>query len=170
MAVYGMREKLSDLLRSVPEAANDLQTGISPLGWCVYGRQVECAQILVEHGAILDRSPFDVEAWGPATHVGSVRFARFFLDHGANPNCQDGAGDTQSHRLIKSRLVLDPADFIKVLLAGGADPSLRNKAGKTALNEAVEQVGRYAESYCPARAIAPKRLDETITILRANDG
>jgi hypothetical protein len=71
--------------------------------------------------------------------------------------------------VIKSRLVLDPTDFIKVLLAGGADPSVRNKAGKTALDEAAEQVGQYAESYCPARAIAPKRLDETIAILWAKD-
>jgi hypothetical protein len=36
-----------------------------------------------------------------------------------------------------------------------------NKAGKTALNDAVAQVGRYAEAYCPAPAITPKRLDET---------
>jgi hypothetical protein len=71
MAVYGMREKLRDLLRSTPEAANDLQTGISPLGWCVYGRQIECAQILVQYGAILDRSPFDIEAWGPAPTLGA---------------------------------------------------------------------------------------------------
>jgi hypothetical protein len=52
-------------------------------------------------------------------------------------------------------------------LAEGADPSIRNQAGKTALNEAEEQVGRYAEAYFPARPIAPQKLDETITILRA---
>jgi hypothetical protein len=167
LAAYGMSDRLRDLLQSTPEAANDLQTGISPLGWCVYGGSVDCAQILVAHGAILDRPPFDIQAWKPAAHVANTDFARFFLKHAVNPNARDSDGNTPLHLVVQSRLVLDPADFVKTLLAGGADPSMRNNAGNTVLHEAEEQVGRYAQTYFPARATAVKNLGETISIFRS---
>jgi ankyrin repeat protein len=73
---------------------------------------------------VADRPPYDDCAWGPAAMVNSTDVARVLLEHGANPNWRDEEGNTPIHRVIQSRLVLDPAKFIQLLLDGGADPSL----------------------------------------------
>ena len=64
VAAYGMHDRLREILKQDPAQANDLRTGISPLGWSAYGDQPESARILFEHGAVVDRPPYDVEAWG----------------------------------------------------------------------------------------------------------
>jgi hypothetical protein len=61
---------------------------------------------------VVDRSPHDVEAWGPAAHVANTSVARVLLAHGANPNCRNEDGDTPMHTAIKSRIVADPAAFM----------------------------------------------------------
>ena len=168
-AVYGLHDQLEQILQSDPAQANDLTTGNSPLGWSVYGRQPKSATILLEHGAIADRPPYDSHAWGPAASVASIDVTRILLEHGANPNWRDEAGNTPIHRVITSRLVVDPAKFIQLLLDFGADASLRNREGRTPLDEAeaLLQTGKHAETYFPARPIAPKRLEKTIEILRS---
>jgi ankyrin repeat protein len=164
-AVYGMRDKLVELLERDPSQANDLRTGMSPVGWCSYGRQPECARLLIEHGAVVNRPPYDVEAWGPAAHVASILLARVLLEHGADPNCRDEDGDTPIQAAIKSRLVADPADFVELLLTAGADPSIRNNDGRTALDEARLQADKSAETYYPARPAGLKRMDRVIALL-----
>jgi cytohesin len=165
-AAYGMHDRLRELLGQDPRQANDLQTGISPIGWSAYGGQAESARILLAHGAVIDRPPYDVEAWAPVAHVANVPFARMLLEHGSSPNCRDEDGDTPMHAAIKSRLVRDPAPFIEVLLAAGADPAIRNNDGRTALDEALLQVGKVSETYFPARPVGEKKLDRTIELLR----
>jgi cytohesin len=169
-AAYGLHDLLRALLRRKRSSANDLTTGVSPLGWSAYGDEAQSAKILLAAGAIVDRPPYDVEAWGPASHVANVNVARVLLEHGANPNCQDEEGDTPMHAAIKSRLVTDPAAYIKLLLERGADPSIRNKAGRTPLEEAEQQAGQPAETDFPATELGPKNLDETIRALRAAGG
>ena len=164
---YGMNDLLQQILKSDPANANDLTTGNSALGWAVYGHQPKSAEILLEHGAVVDRPPYDSCAWGPAAGVASIEVTRVLLEHGANPNWQDEAGNTPIHRVIASRLVLDPAKFVQLLLDFGADASIRNREGRTPLDEAVLQTGKNAETYFPARPIAPKRLEQTIEILRS---
>jgi ankyrin repeat protein len=165
-AVYGMHEKLQQILENDPASANDLTSGNSPLGWTVYGQQPKSATILFQHGAIADRPPYDSYVWGPATGDASTGVGRVLLEYGANPNWRDEAGNTPIHRAITSRLVLDPAKFIELLIEFGADVSLRNREGRTALDEALLQSGKIAETYFPVRSIAPKRLERTIEILR----
>jgi ankyrin repeat protein len=80
--------------------------------------------------------------------------ARILLAHGANPNCRDLDGDTPMHAAIKSRLVVDPTAFIELLLASGANRAILNNEGRTA-----------AETYFPARPIAPKKLERVIELL-----
>jgi hypothetical protein len=166
-AVYGLHDRLEQILKGNPSLANDLSTGNSPLGWCVYGRQPRSATMLFEYGAIVDRPPYDAHAWGPATGVGSTMITPVLLEHGANPNWQDEAGNTPLHRAIASRMVLDPSKFTQLLLDSGADPGIRNHAGRTPLDEALLQIGKNAETYFPVRPVGPKRLDETIELLRA---
>ena len=166
-AAYGMHDRLRQILMSDPSQANDLTTGESPLGWAVYGRQPVSETILFEHGAIVDRPPYDSYAWRPAAMVASTAVTPILLQHGANPNWCDANGDTPLHRVLRSRIVLDPTEFVKLVLAAGADACLRNADGRTALDEALLQQGRNAETYFPVRKIGPKKLDQTIEILRA---
>jgi len=165
-AAYGMHHQLQQILSRDPANANDLSTGNSPLGWAAYGHQPESATILFQHGAVADRPPYDSYAWGPATGVSSIDVTRVLLEHDANPNWRDEAGNTAIHRVITSRMVLDPAKFIQVLLDFGADAGLRNLEGRTPLDEAMLQTGKHAETYFPVRPIAPKRLEQTIEMLR----
>lgn len=165
-AAYGMYDRLREILSRAPEQANDLQTGMSPLGWSVYGDQPESARILIEHGAVVDRPPYDLEAWGPVAHVANISVARVLLGNGANPNCRNERGDTPMHAAIRSRLVVDPTAFVELLLASGADRGIRNNDGRTAADEALLQIGNAAETYFPARPIGPKKLERVIELLR----
>jgi ankyrin repeat protein len=166
-AAYGMHERLREILKQDPSQANDLTTGNSPMGWAVYGAQPVSATILFEHGAVVDRSPYDSYAWGPAAMVASTAVTPVLLGQGANPNWQNEAGDTAIHCAIKSRIVLDPTKFVQILLESGADVSIRNHEGRTALDEALLQLDKTAETYFPVRPIARKKLDQTIEILRS---
>lgn len=165
-AAYGMGNRLREILLRDPDQANDLRTGMSPLGWSVYGNRPDCAEILIEHGAIVDQAPYDVAAWKPAAHVANVTLARVFLAHGGNPNCRDEDGDTPIHAAIKSRLVRDPTEFVELLLGAGADRAIRNYDGRTALEEALLQNGKVAETYFPPRPTGMKRLERIIELLR----
>jgi len=169
-AAYGMHDRLRQILKADPNQANDLQTGNSPLGWAAYGHQPASAEILLEHGAIVNHPPYDAYAWGPTAMVASKDVARALLAHGANPNWQDEDSNTPLLCVIRSRIVLDPAGFVKILLDSGADPAIRNHEGRTPLDEALVQAGKNAETYFPIRKIAPKRMDETIKLLRSRIG
>lgn len=166
-AAYGMHDRLREILGQDPSQANDLTTGNSPLGWSVYGGQPVSATILFEHGAVVDRPPYDSYAWGPAAMVASAVVTPILLQQGADPNWQNEAGDTAIHCAIKSRIVLDPAKFVQLLLESGADVGIRNREGRTALDEALLQIDKTAETYFPVRPIARKKLDQTIQILRS---
>jgi ankyrin repeat protein len=166
-AAYGMHDELRLNLKSDPGCANDLSTGLTPLGWAAYGHQPASATILFEHGAIVDHPPYDACAWGPAAMAASTDVARILLEHGANPNWQNETGNTPMHCVISSRIVLDPTKFVQLLLEFDADPCLRNSEGRTPLDEALLQAGKIVETYFPVRPIAPKRLEKAIEILRA---
>ncbi len=168
-AAYGMHDQLERILERDPANANDLTTGNSPLSWAAFGHQPKSATILFQHGAVADRPPYDACAWGPAAMVNSTDVARVLLEHGANPNWQDEEGNTPIHRVIQSRIVLDPAKFIQLLIDFGADVSLRNRQGRTSLDEAeaLLQAGKIAETYFPVRPIGPKKLEQTIQLLRS---
>jgi hypothetical protein len=165
-AAYGMHDRLREILQRDPAQANDLQTGILPFGWCVYGNQPEAAHILLEHGAVVDRPPYEAEAWGPVAHVAHTNMARLLLARGANPNCRNENGDTPIHAAIKSRIVGDPAPFVELLLGSGADRAILNNDGRTAREEALLQAGKDAETYFPARPIGLKKLDRVLELLR----
>jgi ankyrin repeat protein len=165
-AAYGMYDQLEQILRNDPAQANDLSTGNSPLGWAAYGHQPRSAEILFQHGAVVDRAPFDSHAWKPAAMVASTEVARILLAHGADPNWRDDEGNTALHRVITSRIVVDPANFVQVLLEHDADPGARNREARTPLEEALLQTEKIAETYFPVRPIAPKRLRKAIELLQ----
>jgi ankyrin repeat protein len=161
-----MYDCLREILQREPALANDLSTGNSPIGWSAYGGHLESASILLDHGAILDRPPHDHKAWAPVAQIGSTRMARFLLERGANPNCQDEDGNAPLHKAMKSRLVKDPAEFVDLLLAFGADPNLRNNKGQTPLDLALAEIGSIAEEYFPPMPRGSKTLGPAIALLQ----
>ena len=164
---YGRYERLTAILTEDPSQANDVRTGLSPLGWCGFAGDTRAAQILLKHGAVVDRPPYDMHAWGPTCQVARVDVARLLLAAGSDPNAQDATGDTPLHLVLGSRLVGDPSAFVALLLDHGADPARINLAGVNALDTARQQVGRNAETYFPRRSLAPKQLDRAIELLLA---
>lgn len=164
-ACYGHHDRLTAILAADPGQANDLRTGLSPLGWCGFAGDARAALILLRSGAIVDRPPYDMHAWGPACQVARVDIARLLLEHGADPNTRDAAGDTPLHRVLGSRLVSDPAEFVALLLEHGADPARANHAGVDALQAARAQVGGEVETYYPRRPLGPKQLGRTLELL-----
>jgi len=50
-------------------------------------------------------------------------------------------------------------------LASGADRAVHNDEGHTAAYEARPQMDKAAETFFPARAIGPKRLERVIGLL-----
>lgn len=162
----GILDRLRAILERDPHAANDLTTGESPLGWCAYGDQPEAARLLLAHGAIVTRPPYDWYTWRAAAMVSATRVARVIIDQGADPNCEGSEGDTPLHAVLRSRIVLDPSPFVDLLLEHGANPAHRNHAGQTPLDIALEEANHFAETYFPVRRLGAKRLNTVISRLR----
>jgi ankyrin repeat protein len=62
---------------------------------------------------------------------------QLLLDRGANPNQPDEDGDTPL-------FVCETIQSVEILLAAGADPTIRNEEGKTAAEAAAEDSDRRA--------------------------
>jgi len=66
------------------------------------------------------------------------------LLHGANPNAQDGHGDTPLIAAVKhAQNEEDATQAVRLLIAAGADPSLSDKEGQSALSWA-QRLGRQS--------------------------
>jgi hypothetical protein len=164
---YRRYEELVAILAKDPTQANDLRTGMSPLGWSGFAGDTRAARILLDHGAIVGSPPYDMHAWGPVCQVARTDIALLLLAAGADPDAQDGTGETPLHRVLGSRLVGDPSAFVALLLNAGADPTRRTVAGIDALDAARAQVGRDFETYYPRRSLGPKKLERAISLLEA---
>jgi ankyrin repeat protein len=73
-------------------------------------------------------------------YLGDVDGVRLLLEAGADPNAVDQSGNTALHDAVLSRQHL----VVALLVAGGADSSVRNLEGKSPLDLAL------ADGYRPA--------------------
>ena len=74
-------------------------------------------------------------AWNEARQLKTIAT---LLDAGARINSQDKNGATPLHRAVRTRC----AAAVRLLLASGADPLLRNHPGSTPFHLAVQNTGR----------------------------
>jgi uncharacterized protein len=124
-------------LPKVPEASKDKWGGLTPLIFAARQGDLSIVRILVEAGANVNET--SEYGWTPllvATQNKSYLIGKYLLDHGANPNIANGGGWNPLFIATHNRNIergdypvrkpdMDHLDFIKLLLARGANPNLR---------------------------------------------
>jgi ankyrin repeat protein len=111
--------------------------GLTPLMFATRQGDLATAKVLVEAGAdVNETSSFNWTALLVATQNRYYKLGEYLLQHGAKPNIANGGGWTPLYIATDNRNIeggdypvrkpdMDHLDFIKELLAGGADPNLR---------------------------------------------
>ena len=122
----------------------DEHYGMTPLHWAARAGSVECAEMLLERGVLVNalnkarRTPLQLAAEGDRANI-----IRLLAQHGADLNTQDRKGRTPLHRATYQGCV----EAAEALLEVGADPTVLNKSGKTAF-----QIARKDAKYFKTRA------------------
>ncbi len=137
--------RLQELIDEDSEAVNDDEHyGMTPLHWAARAGSMECAEILLERGALVNalnkarRTPLQL-----AAEADQADMIRLLARHDADLNTQDRKGRTPLHRATYEGCV----DAAETLLEVGADPTVLNKSGKTAF-----QIARKDAKYFKQRA------------------
>ncbi len=111
--------------------------GLTPLVYAARENCIECAKTLVEAGAdVNQRTFYGWTALLVATQNRHYQLAKYLLEHGANPNTPNNGGWTPLYLATDNRNIeggdypvrapdMDHLDFIKLLLAKGADVNAR---------------------------------------------
>jgi ankyrin repeat protein len=111
--------------------------GLTPLVYAARENCIECAKVLVEAGADVNQRTY--YGWTPllvATQNRHYKLAEYFLEHGANANTPNNGGWTSLYLATDNRNIeggdypvrapdMDHLDFIKLLLAKGANVNTR---------------------------------------------
>ena len=98
----------------------------------------ELAEILIEHGASLERrdnrgeTPLISLLCLANDYPGWIDTARLMLDSGADPNARDKEGNTFIHHLVSPGDRWSPVELLQVALDFGARLDIRNQEGETA--------------------------------------
>ena len=119
--------------------------GMTPLHWAARAGAVECAAVLLAHGADVDapnkarRVPLQL-----AAETDQAETIRLLAKHGADVDTQDRKGRTPLHRATyEGQLAAAEA-----LLDVGADPMVLNKRGKNAF-EIARKDAKYLKTRSP---------------------
>ncbi|MBU0507315.1 ankyrin repeat domain-containing protein [bacterium] len=123
--------------------------GSSPLGWAVGRDQMEAAEYLIGHSAIIDptscpeRFPGAENITSPLHRAAtrSPQMVAFLLEKGANPDSRSTEGDTP----LMSSVWSDSIRCMELLLQGGANPDAADETGHTALHR-VTQLGKRPQA------------------------
>ncbi len=111
--------------------------GLTPLIYAARQDCLECVKVLVESGAdVNQRTKYGWTALLTATQNRHYRLGAYLLDHGADPNIANNGGWTALYLATDNRNIesgdypvrapdMDHLDFIKLLLAHGANVNAR---------------------------------------------
>ncbi|PAA48605.1 hypothetical protein BOX15_Mlig003792g1, partial [Macrostomum lignano] len=128
---YGVVPRVRELLNSGFDANTLDSQGVSPLHWAAINNRLEIMQMLVNHGAIVDRPGGDLQGtplhW--ACRQGNLSACCLLMRMGANPLLTDAEGLACLHLAAQ----FGYTHILAYLLAKGADPNLRDCKGMTAL-------------------------------------
>ena len=117
--------------------------GMTPLHWASRAGSLECATLLLDHGAEVEvrndarRTPLQLAAENGRTDI-----VKLLAEAGADLNTQDGKGRTPLHRATYE----GHGGAAEVLLAVGADVGVLNANGKNAF-----EIARLGASYLKKR-------------------
>jgi len=137
----GQADRVQEIIKYDPSIDAKNNSGRTPLHMAV-GRpdNEKVVEILLDRGASLAITDNTEKT---ALHLASASNAAILLKRGAKINAPDGDGNTPLHLAlmdlprIKS-FVVPMKELAKILLAGGADPNIKNANGKSPLDIAVE--------------------------------
>lgn len=160
-AILGHADAVRAMLDADPELVNDRSTSLSPLGWAAFGNQTDIARELIARGARMD----DGELLCAAL-VGHVEVAEVLMAHGADPNALDpGSGANALHAAAYLRYTHDATRFVQMLLERGADPGLRTRDGRTALE--IAETGAREQAAAGGGRHSQRNFAGLIGLLRA---
>lgn len=130
LAAIGNGTGVVDVLieRGADLDARDDEFRATPLGWANEGGRTSMVRHLVERGARVDLH--QAAAYGLIDHV-----CRLLRQHPGRVDLQDGFG-TPLHQAA----LWGHADIVELLLRHGANPDLRARDGRTALQIALRQI------------------------------
>ena len=134
---------------------------LTPLVFAARQNCLECAKILLDAGANVNQTTN--YGWSPlltATQNRNYKLASFLLDRGANPNLKNNGGWSPLYLATDNRNIelgdyptpkadMDHLDYIKLLLAKGADPNIRVcgvRSNPQAATESEKCVGDSTET------------------------
>lgn len=110
-----------------PDAVDE--GGVSLLEWCAYYGDVTAVRVLLSRGASLEALGDNLDLNGAAFH-GHWQLCAFLLERGADPDhALPDTGETPLHAALCKAGRPAYEHVVRVLLAHGADPTRRTRAG-----------------------------------------
>jgi hypothetical protein len=97
-----------------------------------------------------------LSTWDPRAQEETVAS---LIEAGADPNALDKGAVTPLHRAVRNRCT----GAVRALLAGGANPALRNKSGSSATDLATQTTGRGGSGTAEAK----REQKEILRLLKA---
>jgi ankyrin repeat protein len=119
-----------EIAKDLLSAGARFDLGHSPLWNAAYRGKLELVGLLIEAGEDVNRRDSETALHAAASFKPQI--IKRLIQAGANVNAQDSGGYTPLHRAVEQGE--QNIEAVRLLLSAGADPTISNMHGKTALN------------------------------------